>query len=150
MNAMRALPVALCSTLAMPLLLLASCAPPNPASDPRGTTAGVEGAAASADAGHTPGYNPLRNPYFGQTHQHTGWSFDEAIYNVRLGPDNSYRHARGEKVRHPAGYDVQLRIPLDFMVVSDPARPSPGSSSTCSGSPACFRLQVTGWWRDSD
>lgn len=68
---------------------------------------------------HTAGYNELRNPYFGQTHQHTGWSFDEAIYNVRLGPENSYRHARGEKVKHPAGYDVQLKLPLDFMVVSD-------------------------------
>ena len=69
----------------------------------------------------TAGYNEFRNPYFGQTHQHTGWSFDEAIYNVRLGPDNSYRHARGEKVNHPSGFEVQLKIPLDFMVVSDHA-----------------------------
>ncbi|MFL0354281.1 DUF3604 domain-containing protein [Xanthomarina sp. GH4-25] len=67
----------------------------------------------------TEGYNEFRNPYFGQTHQHTGWSFDEAIYNVKLGPDNSYRHARGEKVMHPSGYEVQLKVPLDFMVVSD-------------------------------
>ncbi len=67
----------------------------------------------------TDGYNEFRNPYFGQTHQHTGWSFDEAIYNVKLGPDNSYRHARGEKVKHPTGFDVQLKLPLDFMVVSD-------------------------------
>ena len=75
----------------------------------------------SAETGKTKGYDSLRNPYFGQTHQHTGWSFDEAIYNVRLGPDNSYRHARGEKVMHPAGYEVQLEIPLDFHVVSDHA-----------------------------
>jgi hypothetical protein len=68
---------------------------------------------------HTKGYNELRNPYFGQTHQHTGWSFDEAIFNVRSGPENAFRHARGEKVKHPGGYDVQLRAPLDFMAVSD-------------------------------
>ncbi len=68
---------------------------------------------------HTSGYNVLRNPYFGQTHMHTGWSFDEAIYNVQLGPDNTYRHARGEKVKHPGGYDVQLKVPLDFTAVSD-------------------------------
>jgi hypothetical protein len=68
---------------------------------------------------HTPGYNELRNPYFGQTHLHSGWSFDEAIYNVKLGPDNVYKHARGDKVKHPAGYDVQLKIPLDFMVDSE-------------------------------
>jgi hypothetical protein len=61
--------------------------------------------AANAD-GKTPGYNTLRNPYFGQTHLHSGWSFDEAIYNVTLGPDNAYKHARGDKVKHPSGYDV--------------------------------------------
>lgn len=71
--------------------------------------------------GRTDGYNPNKNPYFGQTHLHTGWSFDEAFYNVRVGPENAYRHARGEKVMHPAGYEVQLKIPLDFMVVSEHA-----------------------------
>ena len=72
-------------------------------------------------ATHTQGYNNLRNPYFGETHLHTGWSFDEAIYNVRLGPDNAYRHARGDRVKHPNGKWVQLKLPLDFMVVSDHA-----------------------------
>ena len=44
-------------------------------------------------------YNELRNPYFGQTHQHAVWSFDAATYNVPPpGPENPYRHARGEKV----------------------------------------------------
>lgn len=71
-----------------------------------------------AEAGSTKTI-PTRYPYFGQTHQHIGWSFDEAIYNVRLGPDNAFRHARGDKVKHPAGYEVQLKLPLDFMVVSD-------------------------------
>ena len=69
----------------------------------------------------TEGYNEFRNPYFGETHLHTGWSFDEAIYNVKLGPENTYRHARGEKVLHPNGDTVQLKLPLDFMVVSDHA-----------------------------
>lgn len=68
----------------------------------------------------TAGYNELRNPYFGQTHQHTGWSFDAATYNVPpLGPENSYRHARGEKVKHPNGNYVQLKLPLDFHSVTD-------------------------------
>ncbi len=66
-------------------------------------------------------YNELRNPYFGQTHQHTGWSFDAAIYNVPQGPEVSYRHARGEKVKHPNGEWVKLELPLDFHVVSDHA-----------------------------
>ncbi len=75
---------------------------------------------AATAAGRTAGYNELRNPYFGQTHLHTGWSFDEAIYDVRLGPENSYRHAR-ERVKHPNGQWVQLKLPLDFHVVSDHA-----------------------------
>jgi hypothetical protein len=69
----------------------------------------------------TADYNPFKNAYFGETHLHTGWSFDEAIYNVKLGPENTYRHARGEKVLHPNGDTVQLKLPLDFMVVSDHA-----------------------------
>jgi len=69
----------------------------------------------------TKGYNEFRNPYFGQTHQHTGWSFDAAILDVKLGPDNAYKHARGDKVMHPAGYEVQLKVPLDFLSVTDHA-----------------------------
>lgn len=73
----------------------------------------------STGEGTTPGFSRLCNPYFGQTHQHTGWSFDEAIYNVRVGPENAYKHARGDEVTHPSGYKVQLKLPLDFMVVTD-------------------------------
>lgn len=71
------------------------------------------------EVGRTEGYNPLRNPYFGQTHQHTGWSFDAAILDVKLGPETAYKHARGDKVTHPSGYEVQLKIPLDFLSVTD-------------------------------
>jgi len=69
----------------------------------------------------TKGFNEFRNPYFGQTHQHTVWSFDAAILDVKLGPDNAYKHARGHKVMHPAGYEVQLKVPLDFLSVTDHA-----------------------------
>ena len=72
----------------------------------------------ASDEGST-GAPPKRQPYFGQTHQHTGWSFDAAIYNVPQGPENSYRHARGERVKHPNGDWVQLKTPLDFHSVTD-------------------------------
>ena len=75
----------------------------------------------TASIAHTKGYNELKNPYFGLQHLHTGWSFDEAIYNTRLGPENLYRHGRGEKVKHPSGQEVQLRIPLDFVALSEHA-----------------------------
>jgi len=76
---------------------------------------------AGTATGQTPGYDELRNPYFGQTHQHTGWSFDAATYNVPQGPENSFRHARGERVKHPNGEWVQLKVPLDFHAVTDHA-----------------------------
>jgi hypothetical protein len=102
--------------------IIAACSGPNAGEPPRDTAQiDSEGSVSTAISDRLPDFNELRNPYFGQTHQHTGWSFDEAIYNVRLGPDNSYRHARGEKVKHPNGQEVQLKIPLDFMVVSDHA-----------------------------
>ncbi len=72
-----------------------------------------------AKESRTKGYNPLKNPYFGQTHQHTGWSFDAAILDVKLGPETAYKHARGDKVTHPSGYEVQLKLPLDFLSVTD-------------------------------
>ena len=95
---------------------LAACSSEAPAPQPE---AEVPEATTTTERQRTAGYNPLRNAYFGQTHMHSGWSFDEAIYNVQLGPDNTYRHARGEKVKHPAGYDVQLKVPLDFLATSE-------------------------------
>ncbi len=99
------------------LLIALSCKKATDQSNVEDTTAKVT--LANEETTRTADYNPLKNAYFGETHLHTGWSFDEAIYNVKLGPENTYRHARGEKVLHPNGSTVQLKLPLDFMVVSD-------------------------------
>lgn len=65
-------------------------------------------------------YNPERNAYFGDLHIHTRNSFDAYIFNVRATPDDVYRFARGESVRHPSGYDIELDgPPLDFVSVTD-------------------------------
>lgn len=72
--------------------------------------------------GRTSGYNADRNAYFGDLHVHTGFSFDAYIFNVRATPDDAYRYARGETIRHALGYDVRLTDePLDFMAVTDHA-----------------------------
>ena len=34
-------------------------------------------------------------------------------------PDDAYRYAKGEAIRHPAGFDMQLDRPLDFYAVTD-------------------------------
>jgi hypothetical protein len=70
--------------------------------------------------------DPLRRPFFGDTHVHTALSFDAAGQGTRNGPHEAYRFARGEAVGiQPYGDDgaplrtVQLRRPLDFAVVTD-------------------------------
>ncbi len=72
--------------------------------------------------------NPLRNVYFGDLHAHTRLSFDAITYDVRGGPAEAYRFARGEEVGiAPFGADggatrrLRLSRPLDFAAVTDHA-----------------------------
>lgn len=61
-----------------------------------------------------------RNAYFGDLHVHTQNSFDAYIFNVRRTPDDAYRFAKGEKIPHDGGYEIQLDgPPLDFLAVTD-------------------------------
>src|SRR5262245_54500810 len=63
-----------------------------------------------------------RNAYFGDLHVHTSFSFDAYIFNVRATPDDAYRYAKGETIKHAAGFDVRLTdAPLDFLAVTDHA-----------------------------
>jgi hypothetical protein len=64
--------------------------------------------------------NPERNAYFGETHQHTSWSFDAYIFgNHVTGPADSYKYWNGETIKHPLGYDIKIDTPLDWAGVTD-------------------------------
>ncbi len=63
--------------------------------------------------------NKDRNPYYGDLHVHTKYSFDAYIFGVTASPDDAYRYAKGEGVKHPLGYEMKLREPLDFYAVTD-------------------------------
>ena len=66
--------------------------------------------------------NPERNAYFGETHIHTSWSFDAYVFgNMKAGPEDAYKFAMGQPIEHPAGYEVKITRPLDFMAVTDHA-----------------------------
>ena len=68
-----------------------------------------------------PASNANRNAYFGDLHVHTNYSFDAFAFGTVASPYDAYRFARGEAIKHPSGFDVQLNAPLDFYAVTDHA-----------------------------
>ena len=66
-----------------------------------------------------PAPNLDRNPYYGDLHVHTKYSFDAYVFGVTASPDDAYRYAKGEGIKHPLGYEMKLREPLDFYSVTD-------------------------------
>lgn len=66
-----------------------------------------------------PPINPERNAYFGDLHVHTKYSFDAYAFGTLATPYDAYRFAKGEAIKHPSGFDMQLREPMDFYGVTD-------------------------------
>ncbi len=62
-----------------------------------------------------------RKVLFGETHLHTVLSFDAYIFGNRNTPEDAYRFAKGETIKHPAGFEMKLSLPLDFQSVTDHA-----------------------------
>jgi len=89
----------------------------SPAAEPTPSTTVPAGVAIS---GRTPGFNPLRNAYFGETHMHTAYSLDAYLGGTRLLPSDAYRFAKGEAVTVD-GQSRQRKRPLDFVAVTDHA-----------------------------
>ncbi|MCH8256547.1 MAG: DUF3604 domain-containing protein [Proteobacteria bacterium] len=104
------------------LLLLAACSDDSPADS--STTAQIaESSTPITNISMASGseYNDNRNAYFGDLHVHTMYSFDAFIFGTTSSPDDAYRFAKGGTIKHPAGFDMKLDVPLDFYGVSDHA-----------------------------
>ena len=69
--------------------------------------------------------NEDRNPYYGDLHVHTSYSFDAYVFGITATPDDAYSYAKGEGIKHPMGYEMKLREPLDFYACLLYTSPSP-------------------------
>jgi len=58
-------------------------------------------------------------PLWGDTHLHTGYSFDAGAFGATLRPEDAYQFARGDEVISSGGVPVKLSRPLDWLVVAD-------------------------------
>ena len=47
-----------------------------------------------------------RNPYYGDLHVHTAYSFDGYAFGTLASPYDAYSFARGEAISNPGGYDM--------------------------------------------
>lgn len=68
-----------------------------------------------------PAMNADRKAYFGDLHVHTKYSFDAYAFGTLATPYDAYRYAQGEAIKHPGGFEVKMRAPLDFYAVTDHA-----------------------------
>jgi hypothetical protein len=122
------------------------------ASGPKaGSAFGISSASAQTASATSPIPKPNadREAYFGQTHLHTSWSPDAYILGNRsTGPAEAYQYAMGQPIKHPAGYEVKIRTPLDFQGVTDHAeyvgvmRLANDPKSDISKLPVAKKLQV--------
>lgn len=78
-------------------------------------------ASVTAQESYSPyvGQNYPTTVYWGDTHLHTSLSVDAYTFGNRIGPAEAYRFAGGEAVTASNGMRVQLRRPLDFLVLAD-------------------------------
>ena len=58
-------------------------------------------------------------PLWGDTHLHTGNSFDAGAFGATLLPEDALQFARGDEVVSSTGIRVKLSRPLDWLVVAD-------------------------------
>lgn len=88
-----------------------------------GLALAVAGYSHAADQNYSPYVNQSfpQNVYFGDTHLHTAYSTDAGMIGNTTTPDQAYRVAKGETITSPTGLLVQLKRPLDFVLISDHA-----------------------------
>ena len=100
--------------------VIVACSPADSPTDTASKTTQSAQEETTKASTQTAGFDENKNVYFGDLHIHTKNSFDAYIFNVRSTPDDVYRFAKGESVRHPSGFDIKIGgDPLDFVAATD-------------------------------
>ncbi len=84
--------------------------------------------------------------FFGDTHHHSSFSVDSGMFGNTLGPEESFRFARGEEVISTTGLRAKLIRPLDFLVVSDHAEYLGLSDLLAKGDPQLLATEAGKEW----
>ena len=136
-------------------LLAAGCA--GPAQDAPGGQADQPPGTADTAAGPEVERNPLRNAYYGDFHVHSSWSLDAySLGGNRNDPAMAYRFGRGEEVNTADGRVLRLRVPLDFMAVTDhdiwlgTVHLCLDESDAAYDTPTCEQVRANAWFGYGD
>lgn len=104
--------------IAAATLPLLACQP----SEEAPATAGADSAAPGPSAAPALSGSPAsRQPFYGDLHVHTAYSFDAFAMGTLASPDDAYHFAKGGVLNHPGGFPMQLDRPMDFYAVTDHA-----------------------------
>jgi hypothetical protein len=87
--------------------------------------------------------------FFGDTHHHSSFSCDSGLIGNRLGPEVSFRFARGEEIVTNTGQRAQLLRPLDFLVISDHAEYLGIADLLNTGNPELLATEVGQEWYEA-
>lgn len=101
----------------------------------------------TADYSGPVGKNYPKNVYWGDTHLHSRNSADAySLGNQNLTPADAYRFAQGKALLAHNGMPVQLRRPLDFLVVADHAEYLGGYYRFTVGDPLVTETKAGKQW----
>ncbi len=89
-------------------------------------------------------FDTLRNPYFGDTHVHTAYSFDAVLANTLTTPREAYRFAKGEAIGLPPFDSQGNPRPHASSAGRSTSRPSP-TTPRGSGAQICLRPGLSGY-----
>ena len=117
--------------------------------DPVGLTPTDEDAARigkKTDFSPYAGRNYPTRVYWGDTHVHTDNSLDARGFGVTLDVATAYRFARGEEVTTTNGLPFKLRLPLDWLVVTDHSDGMGAMKQIIAGNPNLLKDPTVREW----